>query len=299
MNNIKRFIKPFTNFLGRNYTVPWVHFKYFIRLKRKLNLNKPKDLNEKILYLSLKTNTTKWSELTDKYLVREYIKEKIGEDKLVKLLGKWDNAEDIDFEKLPNKFVLKTNHGSGEIKIVKDKSKLNIPETIKYFNKEISHPYGETEGSPHYWRIKPLIIAEELLENDPTSTKFSSSIIDYKCWCFNGRCEYIWVCLNRTKNGTDVLLYDREWNCLPQYSIFNSHYRKGIPIPKPKNLTEIIETSEALAKPFPVVRVDLYSIANRIYFGEMTFTSLGGKMNFFTKEFLEKAGSMIDLNYKG
>ncbi|MCH5242928.1 MAG: glycosyltransferase [Muribaculaceae bacterium] len=299
MSRLKSAIKPFFSLIGRVWPENWMKFRYFVRFKKPLDLKTPKNVNEKILYLSLKTDTTSWTDLSDKYLVRTYVKDKIGEDNLVKLYGKWQNANDIDWHSLPNSFVIKTNHGSGEITIVKDKSKLDIPSVVKYFNNKIKRPYGEIEGGKHYSRIKPLIIAEELLVNDFESAKYSSSIIDYKCWCFNGRCEYIWACINRNKNGADVMLYDRDWKSHPEFSIFNNHYRKAPIIPKPNNLDSIIEAAEKLAKPFPVVRVDLYSINNKIFFGEMTFTSLGGLMDYFTPEFLEKAGAMIDLNYKG
>ena len=299
MSKKNKILRKICSVIGRNYPTSWMKLRYFLRYKKPLNLKNPKTLNEKILYLSLTKDNPLWTELSDKYKVREYVKEKIGEDKLVKLYGKWTNANDIDFDKLPDKFVLKTNHGSGEIKIVKDKSKLDIPATIKYFNEEIRRPYGELEGGRHYWGIKPLIIAEELLENDPETLKYSNSLIDYKCWCFNGKCQFVWVCKNRTKDGTEVMTYDLDWNPHPEWSIFTSHYRKGTPIPKPGNLHEIIQIAEKLSKPFPVVRVDLYSVNNKIYFGEMTFTSLGGLMNFFTKEFLEMSGNMIDLNYNG
>lgn len=296
MSQLKKIAKGVGAFVGRRWPEQWVKFRYWLRFKKRLNLDNPKTLNEKILYLSLRTDTSKWTPLTDKYLVREYVKEKVGEDKLVKLYGKWENAKDIDFSKLPDKFVLKTNHGSGEIRIVKDKAQLNVPETIAYFNKEISHPYGEVEGGRHYWDIKPVIIAEELLENDLESAQYSSSIIDYKLWCFNGRCEYIFICSNRNKETLEIAMFDRNWRNVDSLLSFSDHYKPmGSILKKPHNLEELIKTAEKLAEGFPVVRVDLYNSGNKIYFGEMTFTSLGGMMNYFTDEFLNKAGEMITL----
>lgn len=296
---IKKFLKSIGSYFGKNYPKEWISFRYFLRFHKFINWSNPKNLNEKILCLSIMTDTTLWTQLADKYRVREYI-EKCGyKDNLVKLYGVWNNASDIDFDKLPQSFVLKTNHGSGEIVIVHDKNKMNKDEVIKYFNKEISKPYGAFESGKHYQRISPLIIAEELLINDEISQKYSTSIIDYKFWCFNGKVHYVWVCCNRDKHGTDVLTYNRDYNAHPEYSIFNNHYRKGQVTPKPNNYMDMIKMAEALAKPFPCVRVDLYNIDGKIYFGEMTFTSLGGMMNFYTDEFLDKAGELIDLNYKG
>ena len=159
--------------------------------------------------------------------------------------------------------------------------------------------YGELEGGKHYMRIKPGIVAEGLLENDTESEKHSRSIIDYKVWCFNGKPHYIWVCCNRDKSGTDVMVYDLDWNAHPEFSVASSYFRQGREIPRPTNLERMLEVAEKLAKPFPVVRVDLYNIAGEIYFGEMTFTSVAGLMNFYSDEFQSIAGSLIDVNYKG
>lgn len=296
---IKKFLKSIGSYIGKNYPKEWISFRYFLRFHKFINWSNPKNLNEKILYLSIMTDTTLWTQLADKYRVREYIENCGYKNNLVKLYGVWKNAFDIDFDKLPQSFVLKTNHGSGEIVIVRDKNKMNKEEIIKYLNKEISKPYGAIESGKHYMRIKPCIIAEELLVNDEISQKYSTSIIDYKFWCFNGKVHYVWVCCNRDKHGTDVLLYDRDWKDYPEFINPTQHYRKYNVIPKPKNLLDMIIMAENLARPFPCVRVDLYNIGGKIYFGEMTFTSIGALMINYSDEFLDKAGELIDLNYKG
>lgn len=274
--------------------------RYFTRFKKRINLNNPQNLNEKILYLSLKTDTSMWTLLADKYRVRQYVKECGLADTLVQLYGYWDKADDIDFSKLPNSFILKSVQGSGDPIIVKNKSSFNQESALRYMNKVYSKPYGGLEAGCHYMRIKSGIIAEEFLNNDDESKKVSNTLIDYKIWCINGRAEYIWTCCNRTPpHGIEVLTYDRNWTPHPEYSVFDSIYRKGNPIPAPKNLKKMLEIAERLAKPFPVVRVDLYNLKGKIYFGEMTFTSLGGLMNFYSDEFLLKVGQMIDLDYKG
>lgn len=287
------------SWIGYHFPMQWISFRYFLRFHKFINWKSPKTLNEKILYLSFNTDTTRWSDLSDKYRVREYITDCGYSESLVALYAVWDDANKIDFTKLPQSFVLKTNHGSGEIVIVHDKNKIDKDEIIAYLNREISKPYGEIESGKHYWRIKPCIIAEQLLINDATSQRYSTSIIDYKFWCFNGQAYYIWACCNRSKHGAEVLLYDKEWNAHPEYSIFTKHYRRGNILPKPQNLNKMILMAEKLSNPFPCVRVDLYNIGGKIYFGEMTFTSLGGLMNYFTEEFLMKAGDLIDLNYNG
>lgn len=285
--------------IGRHFPERLVKLRYLIRFKRFLNLKNPKTLNEKILYLSLRTDTSLWTQLADKYSVRKYVSECGLSETLVPLLGYWRRAEDIDFEKLPSSFVLKTTQGSGDIVLVKDKLSIDQEYVRGLMKRAVSTRYGELEGGKHYMRIVPGIIAEALLNNDDESLMASKSIIDYKIWCFNGKAHYIWVCCNRDKDGTEVMTYDMSWSAHPEYSLFTPHYRRGKTIPKPHNFERMIEVAETLAKPFPVVRVDLYNIGGKIYFGEMTFTSLGGLMDFYTDEFQRMTGDIININYKG
>lgn len=299
MNILKNILRLLGAWMGRYYPKKWISFRYFLRFRKRINWRNPKTLNEKILYLSLMTDTTRWSDLTNKHRVREYVEDCGFKDNLVELYGVWNNALEIDFENLPQMFVLKTNHGSGEIKIVFDKESIDKKEIRSYFNEAIAKPYGEIEAGRHYSRIRPCIIAEQLLINDLLSKEYSKSVIDYKMWCFNGKVYYTWVCCNRNVHGAEVLLYDRDWQAHPEYSVFTRHYQRGNVISKPENYDLMIKMAEALARPFPCVRVDLYNIGGKIYFGEMTFTSLGGMMNYFTSDFLDKAGSLIDLKYKG
>ena len=140
----------------------------------------------------------------------------------------------------------------------------------------------------------PCVIAEELL---PIADG-DKSLIDYKIWCFNGKAHYVWACSDRDSNGTEVMTYDLDWNPHPEYSVFDSRYRKGKILPKPKNFETMIHIAETLAEPFPQVRLDLYNIDGCIYFGETTFTSLGGMMDFYSDAFLKEMGDKIDLNYK-
>lgn len=263
---------------------------------RKMDLKNPKDINEKILWLSLYSDISEWSRMADKYAVRSYVEELGLGDILVKLYGKWDKAEDIEWDKLPNQFVLKTNNGSGTVKLVTDKSKLDIPETIKSLNGWLHKDTASSTTEFHYATIEPCIIAEELLDFSKDQND-STSAIDYKIWCFNGKAYYVWACANRNENSTDVALFDRNWNYLPEKSIFNKHYREQeVLVKRPVNLERMLEVAEKLAKPFPVVRVDLYNINGNIYFGEMTFTSLGGTMDFYTQECLYEMGNLIDIS---
>lgn len=284
-----------TKWLGRNYPETLVRIRYFVRFKKFLNLKDPKTLNEKIQYLSFRTDTSLWTPLSDKYKVREYIKAKGLGHILIDNYAYYDNVEDINLKELPDKFVMKTTHGSGDVLLVRDKKELNQEYVKKYFAPFLKSRYGELEGGRHYMRIKPGLTVEALIENDLGSKKYSKSLIDYKFWCFNGEPQYCWVCCNRDKTGTDVLLYDKDWNVHPEYSIFGDEYRKGEVMPKPTNYEEMLEICRILSKEFPCVSVDLYNIGGKIYFGELTFTRLGGLINFFTNDWLVKAGSEVRL----
>lgn len=260
--------------MGRNPKL-LMSIRYFVRFHKPLHLRHPRNLNEKILHLSLMTDTTRWTELADKYRVRKYIEDCGYKDNLPELYGMWDNACDIDFDALPKSFVMKTNHGCGDVRIVHDKALINKTELIAYFNRQLETPYGEVEAGLHYMRIKPCIIAEELLITPVQLQKYSKSLIDYKMWCFNGHCQYIWACCNRDKHGAEVLLYDKEWICHPEFSIFTEHYRQGNLIPKPLNLNQMIAMAETLSKPFPCVRVDLYNIDGKNIFWRNDFYVVG------------------------
>ena len=264
---------------------------YRYLMHKDINWNDPTDLNEKINWLKFHSESKRWSDLTDKYKVREFIKEKCKQDILIPLYGVWDKAEDIDFDKLPSSFVLKTNHGSGDVIVVKDKSCLDVKRTVKKVNEFLKMPYGIASGEPHYLFIKPKVVAEKLLLPEDN---FSSSLIDYKIWCFNGEPHHIWACYNRTKKEVKVETHDLEWNYHPECSVFNNHYVDGGGVvPKPNNLNEMLDIARILSRGFKQVRVDLYNQGGKIYFGEMTFTSNGGYMNFYTQEFLNKMGNQI------
>ena len=261
-----------------------------------IDWNHPQDINEKIQWLICYGDTSKWPLLADKYKVRDYIKEKGYENLLPILYGVWNDANDIDFSKLPEKFILKCNHDSGTYFIVNKKG-YNKDEIVSELNKALKRKFGYDHCEPHYNKIKPLIVAEELLEDHNKS--LSTSLIDYKVWCFDGKPYSIWVCRNRDHNGTDTSLFDLEWHYHPENSVFTSYFRDGGgEIPKPVILDEMLTAAANLSKGFPEVRMDFYIVNGKLYFGEMTFTSSTGKMDFYTKDYLNKLGAQCILPYK-
>ena len=271
---------------------------------RRLNLKNPQDFNEKIQWLKVYSDMSMWTDLADKYKVRKYIEECGLQDILVELFGVWKRADDIDFSKLPDKFVLKTNHGFGNIILVEDKSKLDTEIASKQLNKWVKEKYGLVTFEPHYWNTERRIIAEEYLE-DKSQKKISSTLIDYKFWCINGEPDIIMVLHNREHLGSkeskkDKVLdmkasvYDLDWNLRTDIISGPLAKEESLPITKPESFDEMIRICKILSKPFAQVRVDLYEVNGKVYFGELTFTP-GGGSDYFTPEYFLKMGRKMDL----
>ena len=282
--------------MGENHPVTLIKIRYFATFHRFPNLKNPQTFNEKILYIKLFTDTSKWTVLADKYKVRDYIKECGLGDCLIPLLGMWTDVNDIDFDSLPHSFIFKANNGVGKSEhlMVEDKNKLDVDASKKFLNKLLKAKHvGVLAAEPQYKNMPPCIIAEELLP----SVEGEKSPVDYKIFCFNGEPKFIRTYSNRDKDGADVSTYDTLWNPMPEVDHAEDRYHAGKHLPKPVNLEEMVRIAALLAKPFPFVRVDLYNINGKIYFGELTFTPLGGLMSSMKPEVLDKMGEMIDLNY--
>lgn len=298
--NIKEKIKRsalyrFRGFFVRHYPSLIVENEWPSFARHEIDWDNPRDLNEKIQYLQCKTDTRLWSRLADKIAVRDYVREKGLDSTLPKLYGVWKNADDIDFDALPEKFMLKCNHDSGSyIKV--DKSKPVDERKIKdYLNACLKRSFGISTCEPHYLRIPRRILAEEFLSSKQDE-KISSSLIDYKVWCFNGKPYCILVTANRTKEGKDMSVYDIDWNSHPEWLNYTDEYRHGETLPKPKLLNTMLQYAALLAKGLPEVRVDLYIVEGKIYFGEMTFTGDCGRMRQYTEDFLIEMGRQVDVS---
>ena len=233
-----------------------------------LNLNNPRTFNEKIQWLKLYDSTPKKTRLADKYLVRKWVKDKIGEKYLIPLLGVYDSFEEINFDKLPNQFVIKCNHGSGWNIIVKDKAQLDLKDTKEKLDKWMNSNFAFEMGLElHYRDMKPKIIIEKYMDDG------TGDLRDYKYTCFDGKPEFIWIDSDRhTEHKRN--LYDLSWKQLD--CKINSHYDTFPSPEKPKKLAEMNKLAAQLSQGFPYVRVDFYIINEKIYFGEITFTSSSG-----------------------
>lgn len=266
----------------------YLKLKYRLTMGKKLDLNPPESFNEKLQWLKLYNPNNEYRIITDKYLRRKYIAEKIGEEYLVPLLGVWDRAEDIDFDKLPDKFVLKCTHNSGlGMCICKDKSKLDIGKVRKELNRGLKEKYFYGGREWCYKNIKPRIIAEKYL-TDESGTELK----DYKFMCFGGRAECLFVCSERFGGGLRVTFFDREWNRLPFERKYPASENE---IDKPKNFEKMIELAECLSQNIPFTRVDFYNVDGKIYFGEMTFYPGSGFEEFTPEIWDYKLGDLIDL----
>lgn len=288
----------FFRFFAPKYPQKWadVLFKHYFG--RNLNWKDPRDINEKINWLKFHHDTSLWTELSDKFKVRRYVEEKGFADSLPKLYGKWDRAEDIDWNVLPEKFVMKVNNGSGDIVLCDNKDKLDKKAVRKKLNQLLRLRFGDRFAEPHYNSIKPCIIAEEYLSHDEQSIK-SSSLVDYKIWVLNGKPEFVFVYLNRTKGGFLMNIFDTNWNPHPEYAVETPHAKvMKEPIPRPYTLDQMLEMAVVLAGKEPQVRVDLYEVGGKAYFGELTFTAAGGFLNHFTQELLDMMGDKCIINNK-
>lgn len=285
-------------FLGHFFPKKVIDYRFYDAYGRFINWNSPQSLDEKINWLKIYSDTSLWSNLADKYEVRKYVSERGFSDSLVKLYGKWDKVEDIDWNSLPNHFIIKTNNGSGDVIKCYNKNTFDYQKSIKTLKKLLHLKFGYDMGEQQYAKIRPCIIAEELLDSNNQAFK-SDSLIDYKFLSFNGKPTYIWVCFNRTHHSTDVAVYDLEWHFHPEFSVSTSHYKLCTkPLPRPKALEEMLHMASVLSKGFPFVRVDLYEVGGKAYFGEMTFTPAAGFNTFFSNKFQMILGKKIILPQK-
>lgn len=252
-----------------------------------LNLDNPRTFDEKINWIKIYENDDRKRRLADKVLVRDWIEEKIGAKYLTNLYGVWKSFREIEFDKLPISFVLKTNHGSSYNLIVTDKSNLDIEAVNKMFTKWINTNFAYNLLEMHYKNIQPLIMAEEYLDNKglPLAT--------YKVWCFNGEPKFIKVHPNVDGvYSVKGAVYDIDWKRLPFYIVETYDGE----IEKPANLEELLQISRILCEDFNMVRVDFHRLYDGNFkFSEMTFTPSAGNNLFIPEEYNKIIGDMFDI----
>ena len=282
-------IIPFLGYRGYFHWIPdalWLKIVFKIKMGHKLDLNNPKTFNEKLQWLKLHDRNPLYTTLVDKYEVRKYIADTIGEEYLIPLLGLWDHFNDIDFDKLPNQFVLKCTHDSGGLIICKDKSKLDIKVAKKIINSCLKRNYYWAFREWPYKNVKPRIIAEKYMVDES-----GTELKDYKVFCFNGKPKALFVATDRGIHQTKFDFFDTNFNHLP----FMQHYPNNTEreITKPKGLEKMLVLAEKLTQDFKHCRADFYDINGQVYFGELTFSHFSGFEPFEPEEWDYKFGDWI------
>ena len=263
---------------------------YVRKIHRLPRLRNPRTLNEKIQWLKIHGDNRAIALLADKYAVRSYVEEKGLADMLVPLLGKWDSVGEFrsEWASLEAPFVLKANNSCRTVLAVTDKSSADLDEICRTLEGWLSdRSFWGLFVEPHYKYITPCIIAESYL---------GPSLTDYKIWCFGGVPHCIFTCSARTGDSVEIDCFDPDWNEHPERLVFSEHYRRPqVPPARPEGLEQMLEAAARLSKGFPQVRVDLYWVDGKVRFGEMTFTSNGGCMPYFTEEYQLELGSKCAL----
>ena len=258
---------------------------------KKLNIENPETLNEKIQWMKLFFRCPEYSKLVDKITAKKYVASTIGEKYVIPTLGIWNKFDDIDFNELPDKFVLKCNHDSGSCVICEDKRKLNISNIRKFFSNRLNHNYYWAAREWFYKEIKPKIIAELYMEDEKTK-----ELRDYKFYCFNGKVNCVLICLARKSGKPQFYFFDRKWN-LKRYNLAGKNASNNFTIQKPDNIDEMFALAEKLADKIkiPFVRIDLYNVNSNIYFSEFTFYPDSGMDRHRLPEIDKYFGSLFDV----
>jgi hypothetical protein len=260
---------------------------YRFEMGKKLNLTNPITYNEKLQWLKINYRIPEMTKMVDKYEVKKYVAELIGEKYIIPTLGVWNSFEEIDFDILPDKFVLKTTHDSGGVVLCKDKNTFDFKKAENKLNKHLKlNSYYLSREWP-YKNVKPRIIAEKyMIEGD------NEDLDDFKFFCFDGKPRALYVATERLSGNVKFDYFDMDFNHL---DLVQSHEQSNVKISKPRNFDRMVELSKVLSSGLPHVRVDFYNLEGEIYFGELTFYHFGGRTPFYPEEWDYKFGSWIDL----
>lgn len=276
--------------IGKIPTKLWLSLYFRARLGYSMDWKNPQSLNQKYQWLKVYDKNPAYTDMVDKYEVKKYIAEKLGAEYVIPTLGVWDSFDDIDFDELPEQFVLKCTHDSGGVLVVKDKSKLDCEKARLMFSRALKRsPYSVTREWP-YKNVRPRIIAETYLELDEAGGQ------EFKLFCNYGQVRWVFVsagkahttgCGGRTNDG-----YDLNFEHLP---VSFTYPNADIMIDKPKQWDELVSLAETISRDIPILRFDTYVVDNRIYFGEMTFFHASGMCDFRPREWDMKFGAMFDI----
>lgn len=265
----------------------YIQWRHYERFRKFAHLRRPVTYNEKLHWLKLNYRVPGEWRLVDKVEVKEIVAEKIGARYVIPTLRVYDNPEDIDFDELPESFVLKCTHDSGRVVRVRDKSSLNAPRVVARLRANLARQYFYVAREPHYREIPPRILAEPYFEDAAVG-----QLLDYKFFCFDGEVKAMYVASDRASGKVKFDYFDADFNPL--------HIRQPYPnaavLPtKPSTYEEMLDIARTLSAGHPHVRIDLYEVNGRVYFGEYTFYSLAGLQPFHPAEWDEIFGSWLHL----
>lgn len=300
INKIKKLISnplliyPYATSKGLTHWVPdKIHLAlmYKATIGKQLDLRSPKAFNEKLQWLKIYDRDPSHIKLVDKYSVKQWVSDRIGQEYVAKTFAKWDSVEEIDISRLPERFVLKTNHDCGGVVICRDKESFDLVGAKRKLSRHLRRDYYWGGREWPYRGVKRCIFAEELLGADQGSS-VQGGFTDYKFMCFNGSVLCAFTCTGRESGDLRVDFFDNDWRHLP----FERHYPNADRLPgAPANLRFMQDASEALADGIPFVRVDFYEVGGRPYFGEMTFYPGSGFEEFTPEEWDRKMGDWLSL----
>lgn len=272
---------------------PYLQLYYLAKLKKVLHFKNPKSFNEKLQWLKLYDRKKIYTTMVDKYEAKQYVAERIGEDYIIPTLGVWERVEDIDFDALPEKFVLKCTHDSGGLIVCRDKSKLDLEKTKRILAKSLRNDFYLEAREWPYKNVKRRIIAETYMED----AQQKSGLVDYKFYCFGGEPRFLYISKGLEDHATaSISFLNLDWSFAP---FQRSDYKGFEALPeKPAGYGTMLELAKQLSKGTSFLRVDLYEIGGNIYFSELTFTPCGGTMTFAPPEWDDEIGQWLTLPKK-
>lgn len=295
---MKKFFARCFHVLHYHHKLNWIPDKLFIQLQyysrfgKFPDLKNPKTYNEKLQWIKLHDRKPEYTPLVDKLLVKDYIAEKLGSDHVIPTIQSWDSPEEIDFDSLPEKFVLKCNHNSGGVIVCRDKSKLDRKKTVEKLSRYLKEDFYFRCREWPYRNVKRKVFAETYMEDEATS-----ELRDYKFFVFSGKVKALCVVCDRTnpETGTKLDYFDENYQHLPLAQLYQN---ADTPPEKPACFDEMKRLAEMLGQGYAHIRVDFYVVNGNIYFGELTFFSGGGLQPFEPPHWDEIFGSWLELPEK-
>jgi hypothetical protein len=283
-NNYPKFVKRLARLIPDRL---YIQLRYFMKFRRFCDLRDPKTYNEKLQWMKLNYRVPGEWMLVDKFEVKSHVVDQIGGDYVIPTLGLYNSADEIDLDALPNSFVLKCTHDSGGVVLVPDKSKLDTAAAQKKLQLTLEKNYFYGGREPHYREITPRIIAEPFLRDDAAGQLF-----DYKFFCFDGKVKALFIASDRASGNVKFDYFDADFHPL---DIRQPYPKSAVPPQKPERYDEMLSIARRLSRGHPHVRVDLYQVDGRVYFGELTFYHFGGMEPFTPKKWDRVFGDWLTL----